>query len=713
MNDIRVLFNVPGGVDLPDGTCLGVVGEHNAVQLVITLPDSMVTDMDYHTVTIGRVESARIVEADANVDGAYRVGNTIYQPLTAAYTECSIVDLSVTAYKQLGDAAQVVDKTPTVYGLRFDGGTPLKVPGGLAAEVAALTLLVNAIRNDIPTAALIEAWNGAVTDSHTHQNAAALETITAALIEAWNGAVTDSHTHQNAAALDKLLVVSRYSELPSNASNGTVAVVTEKDEGIKPFSEYDANADASYPITISLSMEFDEDVSVGTDLLNIITSNSGEDGVSSFLVSVDDGSGSPEYGILEMYIKTNAVNPKPYSVVVSAEGVKESDVYELLEITPSAGAEVTVFFIYSFDDMEGIFTSEGGEIGNSFELAEGWNVVCLEENDGDTTLYSAPVNDPNDYFNHIGTFDEYDSEASELYLYDVFSVKFSEDKRGVYHKVEGVWVDFYKSSTPDDVAMLGFDPYSNLVIRDEAIFGESIMDVPIYDCSGSAYICSLYEANSESQAASGFDNGIELLEMRQNDTGMPFLVVNVWLNGTLYSYFSADYKNDAGVTLVSAGWNKNDTPTARPTIAFTPNRFRVGQETAYYDLNDLTDGAKSALRSLSQCINVSAAAMGTIIESSENDVIRFVGEIKPNRQYSFITADDCVFTFPTVEFAKEDLQFVMYLTCTADVDLSFPSGTLMSGGEINSDEGLHKLIGSYHRGADKWAVGGIDYEAVT
>ncbi len=149
MKDFRILFDGADPVSLPDGICLGVVGEHNAVQLVITLPDSMIVNMDYHTVTIGGIESARIVSTTENVDGAFRVGNVIYQPLTATYTTQRIVDVSVTAYRQAGDSVLAVDKTPTVYGLRFDAGQKIQMIGGLAAEVAALEVRTDALEDDV------------------------------------------------------------------------------------------------------------------------------------------------------------------------------------------------------------------------------------------------------------------------------------------------------------------------------------------------------------------------------------------------------------------------------------------------------------------------------------------------------------------------------------------------------------------------------------
>lgn len=139
MTDFRIIFT-EADISLPDGVTLGVQNEHNAVQLVITLPADMVEDITYHTVTIGGNVSALITDAHESADGAYRVGNVLYFPLTAAWTQQTIVDLYVTAYRQVGSDVQLVNKTPTVYGLRFSpSGTAADVqPGGLAAEVYAL-----------------------------------------------------------------------------------------------------------------------------------------------------------------------------------------------------------------------------------------------------------------------------------------------------------------------------------------------------------------------------------------------------------------------------------------------------------------------------------------------------------------------------------------------------------------------------------------------
>lgn len=163
MTNIRINFVDPP--TLPDGTCLGIRGEHNAVQLQITLPDSMVTDAAYHTITIGGLESARIFAGITNVDNAIRIGNVLRLPLSAYYTQRTSVDLYVTAYAQEGEAPIIVDKTMTLHGLWFEpSGNALPVPiGGLAAEFAALK---TSIRSDIA---------GLSSAAHAHENKQVLD----------------------------------------------------------------------------------------------------------------------------------------------------------------------------------------------------------------------------------------------------------------------------------------------------------------------------------------------------------------------------------------------------------------------------------------------------------------------------------------------------------------------------------------------------------
>ena len=177
MKDFNIIFSDTSAPQLPNGVCLGSVGEHNAVQLVITLPESMLTGITFYTITVGGIESAQIVSGSQNVDGAYLLDGVIYQPLTAAYTTQRITDMTVTAYARENGETVVVDKTQTVCGLMFIEGHPAPVPGGIVSEVAKLAEEVAAMEDDIPTAEEIAAWNEAAADKHTHSNKAVLDRL--------------------------------------------------------------------------------------------------------------------------------------------------------------------------------------------------------------------------------------------------------------------------------------------------------------------------------------------------------------------------------------------------------------------------------------------------------------------------------------------------------------------------------------------------------
>ena len=389
---------------------------------------------------------------------------------------------------------------------------------------------------------------------------------------------------------------------------------------------------------------------------------------------------------------------------------QEAELAQILEdygITVQTGAEVTVLFVYSFDTISGSLVAEGTAISGLLEFAEGWNILFIVEG-SELTVYLSTV-DPNKYLD-IGTFDNWTQTEPNLnYLLDAVVLSETVDKRGVYVKTNGEWADPYRTDDSDDVSLLGFGTYSDLAVRDEAVTGESIQDVPVYVQGGAGPICALYTYTADPQGLD-YDDGVELVEIRQRDTGMPLRVLAVTVGGVRYAYFSEDYHNASGETIVSAGWNINDQPSAAPTITdFTPDRFSFGGA-VYGDLDDLSDAAKSALRSLSQCINMSADAMGTI-RVPDDAVLRFAGTIDPNRKYAFETGDDCTFTLPALSWDDKDAQFAMYLTCTVDIDLTFPQSTRFAGGTApNSDAGRHKLIGCCARGESAWNIGGIDYE---
>ncbi|MBR2645293.1 MAG: hypothetical protein IKD54_08410 [Clostridia bacterium] len=724
MKDFRIIFNGTDPVALPDGICLGVIGEHNAVQLVITLPDSMIVNMDYHTVTIGGIESARIVSTSENVDGAFRVDNVIYQPLTATYTTQRIVDVSVTAYRQVGDSVLAVDKTQTVYGLRFDAGQKIQMIGGLAAEVAALEVRTDALEDDVAELAGKVIKTVAVLPDDPDDDEIVYLNASDSGFYRWDGSdwvrLTDDGEGLIELAnivsamgdkVNKIAVVEKYSDLSdSEYEDALAAFVYGLDGGQKSLADFDPETDADAELLIDESVDYEESATISGDM-NVLEASNITLGVGLNPV-YETGTAEPTGGVLGMMLETNASNPKTYMpVLFNTEQSEEytQQIVDAFELDVPSGAEVYCLFALAFEDVTGRIVSDGASIGENLSFTQGWNAIVLVESE-EMTVGVYQVQDVNAFFN-LGTFVSLEEAQGLSYLLSTIVFNSTTDKRGLYVKTDGEWIDPYRTDDSDDVTMLGFETYSDLVVRDEAVTGESIMDVPVFVQGEQGTVCSLYEYTSD-PVGLDYDDGIELSDLRQYDTGMPLFVVSVTVGGVRYAYFPQDY-NGGLAGMVYAGWNVNNQPSDPPTItSFTPDRFSFGG-VVYDDLDDLPDAAKSALRSLSQCVNVSAAAMGTI-RAPEDAVTRFSGTFETNRKYHFTTGSDCTFTLPSVPFTESDAQFVLYLTCTQDVDLTFPQGTRFAGGTApNSDAGSHKIIGCWLKDAGAWAIGGIDYSEVS
>lgn len=257
-----------------------------------------------------------------------------------------------------------------------------------------------------------------------------------------------------------------------------------------------------------------------------------------------------------------------------------------------------------------------------------------------------------------------------------------------------------------DATMLGFKTYTELYVRDDVVTdATTILDVPLYVGGRipDGIICELYDSKD---ADPNFKNGIRLSEFR-DDNGVPILVVLVRVDNVNYTYIPRNY--DTQGSTIQAGWHPS-----QPTItSFTPDRFWFDGHT-YNSLNSLPEEAKSVLYSLSQCVNESEEAFGSI-NVPEDAVTRFEGIIKPNRKYMFVTGDDCFFDeLEDVEFSETDAQFVLYLTCITDVDFGFTSNVyFVNGIAPNTDTGSHKIIGTWLKEEEVWAIGGIDYSEVS
>lgn len=850
MTNIRIVF-ADTDVLLPDGYNVGVMGEHNAVQLAITLPPSMVTGMSFHTVTVNDTESAPIVERHKNVDGAYRFENTLYFPLTAAYTAKSHIDLFVTAYRQTGDVAEIIDKTSTVYGLLLKGCQSHPIPGGLVAEVAHLADEINAMRDDIPSAQEVESWNMAADKAHEHFNMEALthigsidnfyspklafwgnivgiETVdylpitqvygkvvylntsdksdtglwinlsdrpqstewyqicTAAELEAM-------HTHSNKEVLDNLT----WSTYPTGQGtllyNGTPVcgipianafppspnkyqiMLNTTDETLYRLTDGDRIAIASaatvaaipdlenkkhsHPNGTTLGKLSESDgkllfdgKEVG-DIVDVVDTPSllvdGEVGVAAFdeepehlnytspLVGVDIAGmnlvicdakyneTAIESAIEAQSLPTISVDgrlPITGSIMPVVEDISDNEYVDAgITLDPDATivatgtkkyavaldwSEVALDIVKSDKIIEvdsshiqvpisAIFAFEDLTTADSDELSTGWNLILMTLDSSTyepTAVEFLHVKDLNDYI-YIDTQNDSTIIGDADYglfegVFDLYPVT---KEKGVYAHGD----EWQRIDDVQDVAPLGFSAYYTLVVRDN-VSNDSIQDVPVYS-SASGEIVRLEAAN---------EDYISLSEDTQDD-GMPIRYLTVKIGSSTKVYYPVD-KYSSGSVVVPKGWSANGTATSAPdlTLGFAPDCVVYGG--ARYCNENFSPEVQAAVNSLSQCINVSATALGHI-NVPDDAVVRFNGKIEPNRKYFFTTGTDCAFTIFDVPFSKKDAQFVIYLTCTSDVDLAFPSDVLFNG-TINSDTGTHKIFGSWDKVSRKWCVGGVDYE---
>lgn len=109
--DLTTDRSVPGGI------FVGYIGEHNATELLISIPQTMVNESDYQILVfqVGPMvfKSKKITE-DTN-EKTYRDGNTIHTVLSKSITAASGISLQVECYKENTDGdAVLIGKTQTV-----------------------------------------------------------------------------------------------------------------------------------------------------------------------------------------------------------------------------------------------------------------------------------------------------------------------------------------------------------------------------------------------------------------------------------------------------------------------------------------------------------------------------------------------------------------------------------------------------------------------
>lgn len=99
------------------GSFIGYIGEHNATELLISIPQTMVNKSDYQVLVFQSgpmvFRSGRITED--NTKNTYRDGNTIHSLISKSLTRVTALSLQVECYKEdFNGEASLVGKTQTV-----------------------------------------------------------------------------------------------------------------------------------------------------------------------------------------------------------------------------------------------------------------------------------------------------------------------------------------------------------------------------------------------------------------------------------------------------------------------------------------------------------------------------------------------------------------------------------------------------------------------
>ena len=252
---------------------------------------------------------------------------------------------------------------------------------------------------------------------------------------------------------------------------------------------------------------------------------------------------------------------------------------------------------------------------------------------------------------------------------------------------------------PDDVTPLGFNTYDSLYLRDDFENIGSLDDVPIYITENLGFGIGLYE---DAENASTCDS-IVLTDTDDDNTGLPVRFIAVTINNVRYARWSRDCTM-LGTNLEAGVWYNNNVPVSAPDLSgFHPTALEVCGDW-YDDLSGLPAKAASALRSLSQCVNVSATAMGTI-EVKENAVQRLAAIPVTGRHYACTAHVDVTLPLPPITWTGEKREFWLDLDCASSINLTFTETVnYANGNNVDTTRGLHRLHFYVFEGDDKWTV---------
>ena len=392
MNDIRIIFGASGRVDFPDGTCLGVVGEHNAARLALHIPPSMVDDATQHVVRLQLADKVVVtgkITEEPNAAGAYRDENVIYLPLTQELTVSPTVSLRVLSVTKIGAADAVLDSTEPARGLWLhtmdESGEPVVIPSGSGGS---------------------------------------------------------GHTHVNMDSLEKIIVTPTMRAMFANMTNdlevGSVVIVTGVDCTQKQFSKIEQERDPFVWLTFAETVPYYRQAETypTTDYAELVTFDQ-QNFFHVFLglVPVKDDAADPQSASrIGMSFVTNQ-HERAYILSATCDAFVNDQI--LADFSYCFRGEIsTAILLYAYENVNGCWqTDAGAVIPGVFNLTQGWNLLLAtkDENDQLDEIQIVQI-DPNQYYS-LANFNGDRGNASgtlKKALYDAFMFDKYTDNRGLW-----------------------------------------------------------------------------------------------------------------------------------------------------------------------------------------------------------------------------------------------------------------------------------------
>lgn len=175
-------------VNYVDGKLAGRIGEHNATQLIIKLPELLRNGVDYHIISFDTLQGSVVSSAITTDDTkeAYLSGDKIYCTLWQELTKTPALMFTVEAYAVTDNEPVMIAKSPYIDELYFemsadDNGAQAETGGhGLACDVETL-----------------------LQSSHSHSNKSLLDSYTQTE-SSLADAVGKAHSHENIELLNDI-----------------------------------------------------------------------------------------------------------------------------------------------------------------------------------------------------------------------------------------------------------------------------------------------------------------------------------------------------------------------------------------------------------------------------------------------------------------------------------------------------------------------------